>query len=48
MKHDAELLSRIVPNDERPPLEKLTGDTINLSEYWEFYFYDPNLVLGYT
>ena len=42
-EHDAELLSRVAPKDVRPPLEKLTGDTINLSEYLDFGFYDPVL-----
>ena len=41
MNHDAELLSRIVPKDGRPPLEKLTGDAINISEYLDVNFYDP-------
>ena len=41
MKHDAELLSRIAPKDGRPPLEKITGDTIDLSEYLDFDVYDP-------
>ena len=40
MKHHAELLSRIAHKDGRPPLENLTGDTINLSEYLEVDFYD--------
>ena len=39
MKHHAELLSRITPKDRRPTLEKLTGDTIDLSEYLESDFY---------
>ena len=30
MKHDAELLSRISPNNKKSPLENLTGDTIDL------------------
>ena len=41
MKHDAELLSRIALKDGRLPLENLTGDTINLSEYLDLGFYDP-------
>ena len=41
MKHDSELLSLIVPKYGRPPLEKLTGDTIDISEYFDFDFYDP-------
>ena len=40
IKHDAELLSRIAPKYGRPPLENLTGDTIHLSEYLGFDFYD--------
>ena len=40
MKQDAELLSCIAPKDGRPPLEKLIGDTINLSEYLDLGFYD--------
>ena len=38
MKHGAELLSKIVPKDGRTPLEKLTGDTIDISEYLDFDF----------
>ena len=41
MKHNAELLTMIMPKNGRPPLEKFTGDTINLSEYLDFNFYDP-------
>ena len=41
MKHDSELLSLIVPKYGRPPLENLIGDTIDLSEYFDFDFYDP-------
>ena len=41
MNHDAELLYRIASKDVRTPLENLTGDTIYLSEYLDFYFYDP-------
>ena len=41
MKHDAELLSQIDTKYLRPPLENITGDTIDLSEYLEFDFYDP-------
>ena len=41
MKHDAELIYRIAPKDGNPLLEKLTGDTIDISEYLDFYFYDP-------
>ena len=40
MKHDSELLSHIAPKDGRPPLENLTGDYIDISEYLNFYFYD--------
>ena len=31
MKQDAELISCIAHNYGRPPLENITGDTINLS-----------------
>ena len=41
MKHDAESPSCIAPKNGRTPLENLTGDAINLSEYLDFYFYDP-------
>ena len=41
MKHDAELISRITSKDGKPPSEKLTGDTIDLSEYFDFNIYDP-------
>ena len=41
MKHDAESPSRIAPKNGRTPLENLTGDAINLSEYLDFYIYDP-------
>ena len=40
MKHNAELLSLITPKYGRPPLENLTGDNIDLSDYLNFYFYD--------
>ena len=40
MKHDAELISRIVAKDVMLLLENLTGDTIDLSEYLDFDFYD--------
>ena len=40
MKYDDELLSWITPKDGRPTLKNLTGETINLSEYLEFDFYD--------
>ena len=41
MKHDAKLLSRIVPADGRPPSEELTGETIDLSKCLDLIFYDP-------
>ena len=41
MKYDDELISYIVPKDGEPPLENLTVDTIDLSEYLNFDFYDP-------
>ena len=40
MKHDSELLSWIAPKYGSPPLENLTGDTINLSEYLDIDYYD--------
>ena len=40
MNNDADIISRIAPKDGRPTLEKITGDTINLSEYLGFDFYD--------
>ena len=33
MKHDAALLSRIVPKYRRSTVEAIIGDTIDLSEY---------------
>ena len=41
MKHDSGLLFRIAPKDRSSPLENLTLDTIDLSEYLKFDFYDP-------
>ena len=41
MKYDDELISYIVPKDGEPPLVNLTVDTIDLSEYLKFDFYDP-------
>ena len=40
MKHDDELLSWILTKYGRPPLENLTVDTIDLSEYLDSDFYD--------
>ena len=40
-RYDTELILRIASRDGRPPLGKLTGDTIDLSEYLDFDFYDP-------
>jgi len=39
--HEARLLSRIAKPHERPPLEAVLGDSIDLSEYLDFDFYDP-------
>ena len=41
MKHDDELFSWIARKDGRPPLGKLRGDTIDLSEYFDSDFYYP-------
>ena len=41
MKNGAELISRIAPKYGISLLENVTGDTIDLSEYLDFYFYDP-------
>ena len=40
MKQDADLLSQVAPKDGRPPMENITGDTIDLSEYLDLDFYD--------
>ena len=40
MKHDAELFSHFAPKDRSPPLEKVIGDTIDISEYLDSGFYD--------
>ena len=39
--HEVELLARIAGADGRTPLEKVTGDTPDISEYLDFDFYDP-------
>jgi hypothetical protein len=38
----AEIQSILAPRgiDKRPGLEKMTGETINISEWLDFYFYD--------
>ena len=41
MKHDTKSLSRIAPKDGILPEEAIVGDTIDLSEYIDFNFYDP-------
>ena len=41
MRYEAELLARIAGADGRTPLEKVTGDTPDISEYLDFDFYDP-------
>ena len=41
MVYEAEIYSRTAGKDGRPALEQLTGDTIYISEWLEFEFYDP-------
>ena len=40
MRHEAELLARIAGPDGRTPIEKVTGETPDISEYLDFDFYD--------
>ena len=40
MVWEAEIYSRTAGKDGRPSLERLTGDTIDISEWMEFDFYD--------
>ena len=41
MQHDVKFPSPIAPKYGRPPLKNLTVDTIDLSEYLDFNFYNP-------
>ena len=43
---EAEIYSRSSEKDGKTPVKILTGDTIDISEWTEFYFYKFMMVLG--